>query len=130
MTREERKIIGVTTASHGLNHGFILIFSAVLPMLQREFDTNYFQLGLIGNVCFFAFGLGSLPAGILADHFGSRRLISFYLFGAGLSSFLVAFSGSLVAFGVFIGMVGEYLGRIYLESKGRPRYITEKIIRR
>jgi len=108
MTREERKIIGVTTASHGLNHGFILIFSAVLPMLQREFDTNYFQLGLIGNVCFFAFGLGSLPAGILADHFGSRRLISLYLFGAGLSSFLVAFSGSLVAFGVFIGMVGLF----------------------
>jgi glycosyltransferase involved in cell wall biosynthesis len=31
---------------------------------------------------------------------------------------------------IFIGMVGEYLGRIYLESKGRPRYITEKIIRR
>jgi len=31
---------------------------------------------------------------------------------------------------VCIGMVGEYLGRIYLESKGRPRYITEKIIGR
>jgi dolichol-phosphate mannosyltransferase len=31
---------------------------------------------------------------------------------------------------LFIGMVGEYLGRIYLESKGRPRYITERIVRR
>ncbi len=46
-------------------------------------------------------------------------------------SYLVA--AALFLFGlnfVFIGMVGEYLGRIYLESKGRPRYITEKSIRR
>jgi len=40
---------------------------------------------------------------------------------------------ALLLFGLnffFIGMVGEYLGRVYLESKGRPRYITERIIRR
>ena len=108
MTREERKIIGVTTAAHGLNHGFILIFSAVLPMLQKEFDTGYFHLGLIGNICFLAYGLGSLPAGILADRIGSRRLISLYLFGAALSSFLIAFSNSLVMLGLFIGMVGLF----------------------
>jgi len=46
-------------------------------------------------------------------------------------TFLIA--AALFLFGlnfVFIGMVGEYLIRIYRESKGRPRYITEKIIRR
>jgi glycosyltransferase involved in cell wall biosynthesis len=38
---------------------------------------------------------------------------------------------SLFLFGlnfVFMGLIGEYLGRIYMESKGRPRYITETII--
>lgn len=30
---------------------------------------------------------------------------------------------------IFMGLLGEYLGRIYLESKGRPRYVTEKVIR-
>jgi MFS family permease len=108
MTREEKKIIGVTTASHGLNHAFILIFAAVLPMLQRDFSTDYFRLGMIGNICFFAFGLGSLPAGILADRIGSRRLISLYLFGAALCSFLVAFTDSLLSFGVLVGMVGMF----------------------
>lgn len=108
MTREERKIIGVTTAAHGLNHGFVLIFSAVLPMLQRDFHTDYFHLGIIGNICFLAFGLGSLPAGIIADRIGSRRMITMYLFGAALSSFLVAFSNSLVGLGLFIGMVGTF----------------------
>ncbi len=27
-----------------------------------------------------------------------------------------------------IGLIGEYIGKIYLESKGRPRYIVEKFI--
>jgi MFS family permease len=126
MTREERKIIGVTSAAHGLNHGFILIFSAVLPMLQREFATDYFHLGVIGNICFLAFGFGSLPAGILVDRIGSKRLISLYLFGAALSSFLVALSHSLLAFGVFIGMVGIFCSTYHpasnaLISKGVQR---------
>lgn len=108
MTREERKIIGVTTAAHGLNHGFILIYSAVLPMLQKDFHTDYLHLGIIGNICFFAFGLGSLPAGIIADRIGSRRMITLYLFGAALSSFLVAFSNSLVGLGLLIGMLGIF----------------------
>ena len=108
MTREERKIIGITAAGHGLNHAFILIFSAVLPMLQRDFETGYFHLGLIGNICFLAYGLGSLPAGMLADRIGSRRIISLFLFGSALSSLLLAFTDSLMGFGVAIGMIGIF----------------------
>jgi MFS family permease len=63
---------------------------------------------LIGNICFSAFGFGSLPAGILADRFGSRILISIYLFGAALAAFLVALSGSLLALGVFMGLLGLF----------------------
>ena len=108
MTGEERRIIGVTSAAHGLNHGFVLVFSAVLPLLQRDFSTDYFHLGLIANVCFFACGIGALPSGMLADRIGPKRLITLYLFGAAFSSFLVAASGSLLALGVFIGLLGLF----------------------
>ncbi len=57
VTRDERKIIGVTTAAHGLNHGFILIYSAVLPMLQKDFHTDYLHLGIIAISVFSRLGL-------------------------------------------------------------------------
>ena len=28
-----------------------------------------------------------------------------------------------------IGVIGEYIGKIYLETKERPRYIIEKVLR-
>lgn len=108
MTKEERKIIGVTSAGHGLNHGFILVFSAVLPMLQEVFQAGYFQLGMIGNICFLAYGLGSLPSGILTDVLGPKRLVGIFLFGAALSSFLIALSHSLFLFGLFLGLLGLF----------------------
>ncbi len=91
MTKKERKIIGVTSVGHGLNHGFILVFSAVLPMLQEVFQTGYFQMGMIGNICFLAYGLGSLPSGILTDVLGPKKLVGIFFFGAALSSFLIVF---------------------------------------
>jgi glycosyltransferase involved in cell wall biosynthesis len=30
---------------------------------------------------------------------------------------------------IFLGIIGEYLGRIFLEAKGRPKYMVGKIIR-
>lgn len=43
-------------------------------------------------------------------------------------SLLVMFFGSLAIFG--IGMLGEYIGKILEETKGRPQFIRRKIISR
>jgi hypothetical protein len=30
----------------------------------------------------------------------------------------------------FLGIIGEYIGRVYEEAKGRPHYVVRKVIRR
>ncbi len=61
--------------------------------------------------------------------YGGYRVVSKLLFGndvPGYTSIMVTmlFLGGVELIG--IGVLGEYIGRIYMESKQRPRYIIKK----
>lgn len=108
MTREEKKIMGLTVSAHGLVHIYEGILPPLIPLLMREFGTDYFHLGVVVTVFSYAYGLGALPAGLLADRVGSLRLISLYLFGAGLFSVCIWPVRSLWAYGVFMSLIGMF----------------------
>ncbi len=73
-----------------------------------EFSTDYFHMGIVVTVLSYAFGLGSLPAGFVVDRLGPRRLITAYLFGTGIASLLVMGAGSLMTYGILMGVVGLF----------------------
>jgi len=106
MDREEKKILGLTTCSHGLVHLFEGVLPPLIPIMITQFNANYFQLGLIVTVFSYAFGLGSLPGGIIGDKIGPRKLISFYLISSGLIGILILFSNSLLTYGFLMGLLG------------------------
>ena len=108
MNREEKKIMGLTTTSHGLVHLYEGVLPPLLPLVMADFGTDYFTLGIIVSVFSYAFGLGSLPAGILADRIGPRRLVTLYLFGAGAAGVLVLPVGSLLVYGIVMGVMGIF----------------------
>jgi len=105
---EERKILGLTTTSHGLVHLYEGVLPPLLPLVMAEFGTDYFTMGIIVSVFSYAFGLGSLPAGILADKIGPRRLVSLYLFGAGTAGVLVLPASSLLFYAIIMGLMGAF----------------------
>lgn len=107
MNREEKRLLGLTTCSHGLVHLFEGVLPPLIPLMIVQFDSNYFQLGLIATVFSYAFGFGSLPGGVLADRLGPRKLISFYLFSSGILGLLVSFCDSLIAYGVLMCILGS-----------------------
>jgi MFS family permease len=108
MEAKEKKIMGLSVGAHSLVHLFEGVLPPLIPLLIVEFGTDYFHLGLIVTGFSYAFGLGSLPAGIVSDKVGPRRLVTLFLFGAGTLSIAVWPVNSLWIYGIIMGLIGLF----------------------
>lgn len=76
--------------------------------------------GYLGGISFFA-GILIMIVDIIKYLIGGIKVINF--------AFLISID--LIMFGIMLscmGIIGQYIGRIFDESKGRPNYIIESII--
>ena len=112
MTREERMIVALTGCSHALSHAYLLTFPAVLLLLKEEFSIGYFGLGVVSNIMTFAYGLGSLPGGMIYNRFGPKKLYLLCFLGSAAASLLVALSPNFLLFTAGLAILGA-LGSIY-----------------
>jgi dolichol-phosphate mannosyltransferase len=71
-------------------------------------------LGIIGTIVFLVAGIYALSA----------KIFGFALFGWSSTVLSIYFLGSIQL--IFLGVVGEYVYRIYKESQNRPIYIVRK----
>ena len=67
--------LGTIYAAHGASHGFVLVLPAVLVALRGEFGASFTTLGTVATVSTMLYGLGALPAGLLADRVGAPVLL-------------------------------------------------------
>ncbi len=112
MDAKERKIIGLSVGAHGLVHLFEGVLPPLIPLLLVRFHTDYFHIGLVVTAFSYAFGIGALPTGFLADKIGPRRLVTLFLFGASLLSIAVwpvtAIWQSLWGYGIVMAGIGLF----------------------
>jgi MFS family permease len=104
------RVVLYTSLAHGLVHVIELTYAALLLRIGDDFGQGEFMLGVIANVLAFTFGAGALPAGLLVDRLGSRRVITFYLLTAAVAAFLVGLSPNAFVLGVFLGLLGLSIG--------------------
>ncbi len=112
MNREEKMIVTLTGCSHGLSHGYLLIFPAVLLLLKEEFSMGYLGLGVIGNIMSFTYGLGALPGGMIYNRFGPRKLYMLCFLGSAFTCLLVGYSSNFIFFTAGVALLGA-LGSVY-----------------
>jgi MFS family permease len=112
MQRDEKIIVALTGCSHALSHGYLLIFPTVLLLLQKEFSIGYFELGVIGNIMTFMYGLGALPGGMIYNYLGPKKLYLFCFLGSAITVILVVISSGLFLFTVGLALLGV-LGSTY-----------------
>jgi MFS family permease len=106
--RARRVHIGFLNFAHALDHYVMLIFPTVVIGLAVIYQRSYADLLFLATASFFAFGIFSLPAGWLADHWSRRNMMALFYFGcgvslvaAGLSPNLTFLAGALFVLGVF-----------------------------
>jgi MFS transporter, FSR family, fosmidomycin resistance protein len=82
--------IGAVSAAHFMSHVLQLALAPLLPLLHRELEVSFTQLGLVLAVFYAASGGGQWLAGILVDRFGPHRVL---LAGLALQGAAVAAMG-------------------------------------
>jgi len=105
---------------------FLRIFPTVMVSnLMEAFSVTASHLGVLSAFFFYAYAPMQIPVGLLLDHFGPRRLLTFASFACGVGSLFFGMAGSLAIakFGRFfmgIGAASAFVGMVYICSHMFP----------
>jgi MFS family permease len=106
MDRSERAIVAITMLSHGIVHVFELSIPVFIPIWIDQFGVTPATIGVVVSAGYTLFGLGAIPGGILADRYGSTRLILLCVLGMCLSFLLLSVADSLAVVAVALVLWG------------------------
>ncbi len=92
ITQDEKKVTWLASTAHFLTHGYMTLLPAVLVVLTGIEGLSFFEIGVIGTVGYLLYGAGSIPAGILTDKFGPKKMLSLGVLCMAVTSILVGLS--------------------------------------
>lgn len=110
---------------------FIQVSPAVITdQLMQDFSIGAAGLSFLGACFFYAYAVMQIPAGLLLDRFGPRRLLSVAILTSGLGVLLFGSTSNfaLAGFGRFMvgfGSAFSFISTLFLASRWFPhRYFT------
>jgi MFS transporter, FSR family, fosmidomycin resistance protein len=105
---EERRALGVACGAHALHDGYTDLIYVMLPIWQGEFGLGFAALGLMKTVFSGTLAGFQIPAGFLAERFGTAIVLALGTALAGLGYCLAGFSNDVVmlAAALFVGGLG------------------------
>ncbi|WP_135828345.1 MFS transporter [Halorussus halobius] len=106
MNRNDRAIVGLVMVAHAMVHTYELSVPILVTVWVDQFDVTRATLGVVFSVAYGMFGVGALPAGVLSDAYGSRKLIVACLAGMGGSFALLSAAPNVLTVGVALVLWG------------------------
>jgi len=100
VNRNDRSIVGLVALAHAMVHTYELSIPILIPIWLDAFPVTKSTLGVVVAVGYGLFGLGALPGGVLADAYGSQRLIAGCLFAMAGAFVLLSLAPSVPVVGL------------------------------
>ena len=95
--------------AHLVDHLFLLIFASAIGAIAADFGMAHWEdLMPYGVGAFALFGLGSLPAGKLGDHWGRRRMMLVFFFGIGAASIVAGLTRNAWQLAAALTLLGAF----------------------
>src|SRR6266566_5183557 len=100
--------IGFINFAHAIDHYVMLILATVVIELTIVYGRSYAELIALGTPAFIAFGVFSLPAGWLGDHWSRRNMMAVFYGGCGLSLAAAGLAPNLVMLAIALTALGVF----------------------
>src|SRR5215831_20500628 len=92
-----RAVLLLACCAHFVHDGFSDILYVLLPIWAREFQLAFVQVGIMRSVYSGAMALFQIPAGLLAERWGERRLLAIGTAVTGAGFMAAGWSGGFVS---------------------------------
>src|SRR2546422_4684730 len=99
-------------------------FSALLPSIIDELQLSYTKAGLLASAFFYAYVLMQIPAGLLGDRFGRRRILLLGLLGGSLAAGLTGLAGSFATLFLARALTGAFQGTLFSNDRAIIATVT------
>jgi MFS family permease len=107
-SRSTRRTIGFLNWAHAMDHYVLLIYPTVVIGLEAVYARTYAELIGLSTAAFISFGVFSLPAGWLGDHWSRRNMMALFWFGCGASLFAAGLAPNLIMLAIALGALGMF----------------------
>ncbi len=106
--RDERRALAVACGAHALHDGYTDLIYVMLPVWQHEFMLSYAALGLMKTVFSGTLAGFQIPAGFIAERFGTALVLALGTAIAGLGYCFAGLSTgiALLVAALFVGGLG------------------------
>jgi MFS family permease len=95
--------------AHAIDHLVLLIFATAVGAIAADFGfARWEDLMPYAAGAFLMFGLGSIPAGRLGDHWGRRSMMLVFLFGTGAACLLAAATQNAWQLALVLALLGAF----------------------
>lgn len=108
LSPENRTSIGFLNWAHAIDHYVMLIFPTLVIGLEAVYGRSYSELIALSTASFVAFGVFSLPAGWLADHWSRRNMMAIFFLGCGVSLAAAGISPNVYVLAAALAAVGMF----------------------